>query len=115
MRRYQNRARRPVHYLDLAEAVAAQLGLRGLRIPLARQRKNPGLPSPSLFESRLDITAGGQRNNFKSIGIALHNTERAPSDRAGRTQDCYAFHAEEGHSYSTGTSEIGEISLRAFV
>ena len=34
--------------------------------------------------------------NLKSIGIALHNTKRAPSDRAGRTQDGDAFHAEKG-------------------
>jgi hypothetical protein len=96
MRRYQNRARRPVHHLDLAEAVAAQLGLHRLRVPLVRQRKNPRLPPPSLFQRCLDIAAGGQSSYLKSIGIALHNTKRAPSDRAGRTQDGDAFHAEEG-------------------
>jgi hypothetical protein len=50
------------------------------------------MPTLRLLEGGFKVRAGGERHDLKAIRVRLGHTQRAAADRAGRSQDSYAFH-----------------------
>src|SRR6516162_3754085 len=86
-------AGRAVDDFDVAEAAGSEFLADLVGALFVGKRENAGLPADGLLEGRLDIGAGGEGHDFKSVGIGFSHAESAPANRAGGTQDGDALHA----------------------